>query len=86
MKVTMFFNGGPNYACFDTNNKADAETFQSLADAKATFEAHADFDPHYPCVENPEAWIFKGAHVIGADYPDYVLTLGKRGAVNVTRA
>lgn len=86
MKVTMFFHGGSSYAVFDVHNPRDAETFSSMRAAKRAFESRADFDPKYPCVENPEAWIFKGADVVGQEYPDYLLKLGKRGAVIQERA
>lgn len=87
-KVTMFWHGGSSYACFDVHSARDAEVFDSLADARRAFERRADFDPHYPCVESPEAWIFYGdSHpVIGEEYPDRIIRLGKRGGVIVERA
>ena len=87
MKVTMFWHGGSNYACFDTHDPKDAEEFDSLSAAKRSFESRADFDPYYPCVESPEAWIFNGSAEsnLGAEYPDYVLTLGPRGGVQCSR-
>ncbi len=87
MKVTMFWHGGSNYACFDTSNPKDAEEFGSLSAAKRSFESRADFDPYYPCVESPEAWLCKGSAEsnLGAEYPDYVLTLGPRGGVQCSR-
>ena len=86
MKVTMFFHGGSSYAAPDFHSERDAETFRSIAAAKDTFASRADFDPFYPCVESPEAWIFKGADVVGEEYPDFVMRLGKRGGVIVERA
>lgn len=92
MKVTMFWHGGSSYAVFDTHSKRDAEQFDSLADAKRAFGARSH-DSYYPCVDEiapedggPEAWIFLGADVIGAEYPDRILRFGKRGAVVCERA
>jgi hypothetical protein len=94
MKVTMFWHGGSNYACFDTHNEADAEEFDSIESAKRAFAARSN-DSYYPCVDEcspddggPEAWIFKGAAKdnIGAEYPDFTMSFGPRGGVRVARA
>ena len=91
-KVTMFWHGGSSYACFDTNSKRDAEQFDSLAAAKRAFASRPN-DSYYPCVDEvspdeggPEAWIFIGANVLGQDYPDFILSFGKRGGVVCSRA
>ena len=91
-KVTMFWHGGSSYACFDTSSKRDAETFDSLESAKRAFAARTS-DRYYPCVGEsspddggPSAWIFKGANVIGAECPDFVLSFGPRGGVRVDPA
>ena len=88
MRVTMFWHGGPSYAVFDTHNPEDAEEFASLRDARNAFWRRADFDRYYPCVDSPEAWILKGpaGSNIGAEYPDFLLTLGPRGGVRCERA
>lgn len=80
MIVTMLWHGGINYAA---PTQDDGEVFSSLTIAKAVFEERADFDPFYPCVESPEAWIFIGDTV--GEYPDMVLRLGPRGGVIVER-
>jgi hypothetical protein len=87
MRVTMFWHGGSNYACFDTHNPKDAEEFNSIGEARRVFESRADFDPYYPCVESPEAWLCKGSAKsnLGAEYPDYVLSIGPRGGVHCSR-
>lgn len=94
MKVTMFWHGGSSYACFDTHSKRDAEQYNSLKDAISAFAGRSNGqDSYYPCVsedspENggPEAWVFIGANVIGADYPDRILRFGRRGGVICERA
>lgn len=89
MKVTMFWNGGSSYACFDTHSADDAEVFESLERAKRAFQNRLN-DSYYPCVEDcapdeggPEAWVFFGeSHpVIGQECPDRVLRFGPRGGV-----
>ena len=88
MSVTMFWHGDCNYAPFDTSDPRDAEEFATLADARAAFASRAGFDPYYPCVESPEAWILKGcaADNLGADYPDWILRTGPRGGVITERS
>ena len=81
MKVMMMWHGGVNYAVPTAD---DAEEFPSLKAAKDAFWRRADFDPYYPCVDSPEAWIFIGNSV--GDYPDRIMRLGKHGAVIVERA
>lgn len=81
MIVTMLWHGGSSYA---VPTDEDAERFASLKEAKEEFWRRADYDPYYPCVENPEAWIFIGRTV--GEYPDRIMRLGKRGAVVVERA
>lgn len=80
-RVTMLWYGGSSYAAPTMD---DGEVFRSFKSAKDAFWSRADFDPHYPCVESPEAHVFIGPEV--TDYPDYILTLGPRGGVRVERA
>jgi len=77
----MLWHGGSSYAVPTTE---DGERFSSLKIAREVFASRADFDPYYPCVENPEAWIFVGDEV--GEYPDRIMRLGKRGAVVVEQA
>ena len=92
--VVMFWHGGLSYAAPDTSDKRDAEQFDSLASAKRAFAARTN-DSYYPCVDGdtpddggPTAWVFIGRvkDVLGADYPDYVLSFGPRGGVICERA
>ena len=82
MKTFMLWYGGVNYS---VGGYDDIEEFSSLQDAKDSFWRRADFDPYYPCVEQPEAWIwFKTMPDDNGDlYPDAVMTLGPRGGVHV---
>lgn len=65
------------------------EKFASLADCKAAFAAEVSEAQGYGAgYDNDDdgggcAWVFIG-HEAG-DYPDYVLTIGARGAVNCAR-
>jgi hypothetical protein len=79
MKTYMLWHGGCNYSAPTVD---DLEIFDSLSDAMRAFRARADFDPYYPCIENPEAWLFF-AQPENDLYPDRVLTLGPRGGVRV---
>jgi hypothetical protein len=96
MRVTMFWHGGSGYAAPDMHSERDAEVFDSIADAKRAFAARADHDPYYPCVDDcspedsgPEAWLFFGKPsdhpILGAEYPDRLLSFGPRGGVVVSR-
>lgn len=80
MRVTMLWYGGSSYA---TPSAEDAEHFRSLKAAKRVFAARADHEPGFPCVEGSEASIYFGDEV--TDYPDRLLTLGKRGGIRVER-
>ena len=83
MKVKALWYGGSNYASPDPAR--DLESFSSMAEAKRSFAARADFDPYYPCVDEEQTEM----HVYLGDYsengPDRVLTIGKRGGVQVSR-
>ena len=64
------------------------EQFDTLADCKAAFASEIyeaqRFGAGYDNGAGPgTAWVFVG-HEAG-DYPDYVLTIGPRGAVNCER-
>jgi len=53
MRVTMFWHGGSSYAVFDVHNRAHAEVFNSLAEAKRAFMGRANGrDSYYPCVDD----------------------------------
>lgn len=91
MKCTLFFFGGVNYSA---PTDADGEEFDSIQAAERTFWRRADFDPHFPCVENPEGWIVLGHDVIQENVPDFILTIvpdfiltiGPRGGIRRERA
>jgi len=76
--------GGSNYANPDPDR--DLEPFDSIKAAGRTLQARADGDPYYPCVSDEQSEIHLYA---GGEYhengPDYVLTLGKRGGVRVSK-
>lgn len=83
-KVAALWYGGSSYA--DPDPDRDLERFDSLQDAKRAFEARADFDPYYPCVdeETCEMHVYLGGEY-HEDGPDRVLRIGKRGGVRVER-
>ena len=85
MQTYMLWYGGPSYA---VGGWDDIERFSSIKAARDAFWSRADFDPYYPCVENPEAWIWYRAlpPQNGDLYPDAVMTMGPRGGVRVTPA
>ena len=80
MIVTALWYGSSSYAAPTAD---DAETFPSLYQAVQTFQARADFDPEYPCVDGPAMLIFRGRSI--GEYPDYVIELGPRGGVRIGR-
>ncbi len=97
MRVTMFWHGGSGYAPPSVHSAEDAEVFESIKDAKAAF-ARRTRDAYYPCVchappeeDGPEAWLFFSRYgethpIIGHEYPDQIMRLGKRGAVVIENA
>lgn len=83
-KVVALWYGGCNYAA--PNPDRDLERFDSLKAAARAFEARADHDPFYPCVEEEQTEM----HVyFGTAYhengPDRLIRFGRRGAVRVER-
>lgn len=84
--VTMYWNGGSGYAPADVHDSSQGEVFRSLAGAVREF-SYRRHDRRYPCVDiaTCEAWIFKGADVVGEEYPDIVLRFGPRGGVIIER-
>jgi hypothetical protein len=81
MNVCWHWHGGPGWAVPYPDD--EPEQFASLKDAKEEFAARLS-DPYYPCLEHPEAWVFKGTQA--GEYPDWVMKLGPRGGVKVERA
>ena len=89
MIVYALWYGGSSYAAPDQFVRRDVERFGSLREARKTFAARADRDPHYPCVNTctptdggPEMWIyFSDPFEIGDAYPDRVLAFGPRGGI-----
>ena len=84
MKCVGLWYGGSNYSAPDPSR--DLETFASLQDAKDTFWRRADFDPHYPCVdeETAELHVYFGAEY-NEDGPDRIVRMGPRGGVRAER-
>lgn len=84
MRVQALWYGGSSYAAPDPDR--DLETFDSLKAAARTFEARADHDPYYPCVETEQTEL----HVYIGEYsengPDRIVRFGPRGGVRVERA
>ena len=79
MVIYMEWNGGSSYAPATMD---DRERCESIKEAVETFRRRADFDPHYPCVENPTALLYTSKH---GDYPDWELTLGPHKGVRRAR-
>lgn len=85
--------GGSSYAAPDGHDPRDWERFTSIKAAAAVFEARADFDPFYPCVDREYHEDGGGAelHVYlceeyHEDGPDRIVRFGPRGGVRVERA
>ena len=81
MKVYAQFFGGSNYACPYPDQ---FETFGSLREVKETLWRRVDFDPSFPCLENPEFLVFVGEPT-GDTYPDYRVFVGPRGGIRQER-
>lgn len=86
MRCIGLWYGGSSYAAPNGHDPRDCEQFDSLKDAIATFEARADFDPAFPCVDEDTAEM----HVyFGSEYhengPDRVVKFGPRGGTIVER-
>jgi hypothetical protein len=84
MKCIALWYGGSNYASPDPDR--DLESFDSLSTAAGVFEARADFDPMFPCVDDETAEM----HVyFGSEYhdngPDRIIRFGKRGGIRIER-
>lgn len=91
MKVTLMWDGGANYG--PSMPGQDEEHFDTLRDALDAVAARAH-DSYYPCAyeerhegERGGGWIYVG-HLddTGDQYPDYVVSIGPRGGVQVSRA
>lgn len=86
MKCIGLWWGGNSYSAPDGHNPRDLEHFDSINDAKRTFEARANH-PGFPCVDEDLAEM----HVyFGGEYhengPDRIICFGKRGGTLVNRA
>lgn len=80
MKVRALWFGGCNYAAPDN---AQAEDFDSIAQAARILEARADnIDGRTPCVQESEMWLYFGDSL---DYPNMRLYFGPRGGVRRER-
>jgi hypothetical protein len=83
-RCVALWYGGSNYSSPDPDR--DLETFNSLREAITTFQARADFDPAFPCVDDDltEMHVFFGEeyHENG---PDRVVRFGPRGGTRVER-
>jgi len=83
MQVWALWHGGASYAVGTVDR--DCEEFDSLRAAKRVLEARADFDPHYPCVDESSMLIwFSDPRGVQDPYPDRELTIGPRGGVRST--
>lgn len=81
MKVCWHWYGGDNYAAPCPEDAP--EQFSSIKDALREFESRQD-DDYYPCQEGPYAWVFRGTKA--GDYPDWVIELGPRGGIALSKA
>lgn len=93
MKVWMLWHGGASYAAGTVAD--DIEEFDSLKDAKHSFDRRADsWNTYYPMVERePEEEGGQSAYVFfydpndesngpGDPYPDRILRYGPRGGLH----
>jgi hypothetical protein len=84
MKCHVLWYGGSNYANPDPSNPRDWEAFDSLAQARRTFESRENSDPYYPCVEGDEMHVYF-AEEYHENGPDVILSRGPRGGIRQER-
>jgi hypothetical protein len=93
MQVWMLWHGGSSYA--SPRMPEDLERFDSIAEAKRSFDARADSSAtFYPCVEREpsedggqSAWLyFYDPSGVRDPYPDRILEYGPRGGLMVSFA
>lgn len=93
MQVWMLWYGGVNYG--HPQIPEDIEEFNSLRDAKNSFDARADsWNTYYPCVERTTAdeggqsayiYFYDPSKVMDP-YPDRIIEYDPRGGLKVNRA
>lgn len=86
MKVFGLWYGGSSYAA--PTVKRDTEDFDSIKEARESFESRYDGEPGYPAVsdESEMQLFFYDPRKSDDPYPDKILRFGPRGGVRTERA